>query len=470
MKGGQIEDHPLLAALFEVEEERQPQTVSELNSEIRAALESRFASVWVEGEISGFMAASSGHWYFKLTDGGSFLKTVCFKGQNYRVRFKPSDGLQVRVRGRITTYDARGEYQLIVESLEPVGEGALLVAFEQIKARLQGEGLFDETLKRKLPRFPRRIGVITSPTGAALHDILTVLKRRARMVNVVLIPTQVQGETAGEQIARAIATVNEYCGGCLDEEKIDVLIVGRGGGSSEDLWAFNEEQVARAIRASAIPVISAVGHELDFTIADFVADLRAATPSAAAELVAQAETELCERIDRRFGKLKDLMSMRMLNLRNDVQELSSATVFADFPARVAGLRFRVDQAEFNAKIAKDAKIRRVIEKLNAITTRLSPIGLSAKVAENRKLLALLQQRSGMAASGLTESRHRDLERSMAKLDALSPLSVLRRGYSITQKPDGEIVRDAHQTRAGERLGVQLARGRLDVTVDGVEEI
>ena len=465
-----IEDHPLLAALFEVEEERVPQTVSELNSEIRATLESRFASVWVEGEISGFMAASSGHWYFKLTDGGSFLKAVCFKGQNYRIRFKPSDGLQVRVRGRITTYDARGEYQLIVESLEPVGEGALLVAFEQIKLRLQAEGLFDEALKRKLPPFPRRIGIITSPTGAALHDILTVLKRRARMVSVVLIPTQVQGETAGEQIARAIATVNEYCGGCLEDDKIDVLIVGRGGGSSEDLWAFNEEQVARAIRASSIPVISAVGHEVDFTIADFVADLRAATPSAAAELVAQAETELCERIDRRFGKLKDLMSMRLLNVRNDVQGLISASVFTDFPARVAGLRFRVDEAEFHAKIAKDAKIRKALERLNSVTTRLSPIGLSAKVADNRKRLALLDQRSETAASALTETRHRELERSMAKLDALSPLSVLTRGYCIAQKTNGEIVHDAHQIRAGEALRVRLAKGEVDVKVEEVREV
>ncbi len=459
----------MLAALFEPEEEGRAQTVSELNSEIRSALESRFASVWVEGEISGFMAASSGHWYFKLTDGGSFLKAVCWKGQNYKVRFKPSDGLQVRCRGRITTYEPRGEYQLVVESLEPVGEGALAVAFEQIKARLAAEGLFDEALKRKLPPFPRRIGVVTSPTGAALHDILTVLKRRARMVSVVLVPTQVQGETAGEQIARAIRAVNEYCGGCLEDEKIDVLIVGRGGGSAEDLWAFNEEIVARAIRASSIPVISAVGHEVDFTIADFVADLRAATPSAAAELVAQAETELCERIDRRFGKLKDLMNMRMLNLRNDVQSLSSATVFSDFPARVAGLRFRVDQAEFHAKIAKDAKIRKTLERLNSVTTRLSPIGLSAKVSENRKRLALLEHRSATAASGMTESRHRELERSVAKLDALSPLSVLTRGYSLTQKPDGEIVRDAHQTKAGERLSVRLARGKLDVEVRGIEE-
>ena len=465
----EAEDHPLLAALFEAEDERRPFTVSELNAEIKAAVERQFASVWVEGEVVDFRRAASGHWYFNLNDGSAQLKCVCWKGTNFKVRFKPENGLMVRVRGRLDYWAAKGELKLNVESLEPFGEGALMVAFEQIKAKLAAEGLFDEAIKRMLPPFPRRIGVVTSPTGAALHDILTVLKRRARTVSVVLVPTQVQGETAGEQIARAIATVNEYCGGCLDDERIDVLIVGRGGGSAEDLWAFNEEIVARAIRASAIPVISAVGHEVDFTIADFVADLRAATPSAAAELVAQAETELCERIDRRFGKLKDLMEMRLLNTRNEVQGLSSASVFADFPARVAGLRFRVDQAEFHAKIAKDAKVRRAGDRLSAIAARLAPVGLSAKVSENRKRLALLEHRSATAASGMTESRHHDLERAMAKLDALSPLSVLTRGYSITQKPGGEIVRDAHQTTAGERLNVRLSRGELEVDVRRVRE-
>ncbi len=460
-------EQPLFAALFE-EEERRPWTVSELNEQIKTAIERQFASVWVEGEVVDFKRASSGHWYFNLNDGSAQLKCVCWKGTNFKVRFKPENGLKVRLRGRLDYWAAKGELKLVVESLEPVGEGALLVAFEQIKAKLVAEGLFDEALKRKLPAFPRRIGIITSPTGAALHDILTVLERRARTVNVVLIPAAVQGEMAGDQIARAIALVNEYCGGCLDDEKIDVLIVGRGGGSGEDLWAFNEEQVARAIRASAIPVISAVGHEIDFTIADFVADLRAATPSAAAELVAQAEAEICARIDRRFGKLEDLMQMRLLSARNRVQKFSSASVFADFPARVAGSRFRVDQAEFHAKIAKDAMIRKALEDLNSLTTRLSPIGLSAKVSDNRKRLALLEQRSSTAASGLTETRRRALERSMAKLDALSPLSVLTRGYSITQKPDGEIVRDAHQTSAGDKLNIRLANGKLGVKVESAE--
>src|SRR5688572_16829030 len=351
-----MDELPLLAALFE-EEERRPWTVSELNAQVRVAVERQFASVWVEGEVVDFRRASSGHWYFNLNDGASQLKCVCWKGTNWKIRFKPENGLTVRLRGRLTFWEAKGELKLTVDSIEPVGEGALLIAFEQIKAKLAAEGLFDAALKRKLPTFPRRIGVITSPSGAALHDILTVLKRRARSISIVLIPTQVQGETAGEQIARAITKINHFCDGCVEGDRIDVLIVGRGGGSAEDLWAFNEEVVARAIRASGIPVISAVGHETDFTIADFVADVRAATPSAAAEIVAQAEAEICDLLRRRSNELKDLMNMRMLNLRNDVQSLSSATVFSDFPARVAGLRFRVDQAEFHAKIAKDAKIR-----------------------------------------------------------------------------------------------------------------
>ncbi len=461
-------DHPLLHALFEVEE-RRPQTVSELNSDIKATLESRFANVWVEGEITNFHVPGSGHWYFSLTDGGSFIKSVCFKSQNYRIRFKPSDGLQVRVRGKVTVYEPRGEMQLVVESLEPVGEGALAVAFEQIKERLQKEGLFDEALKRKLPAFPRRVGIVTSRSGAAMKDILTVLERRARSVSIVLIPTQVQGETAGAQIARSIRLANEYCNGCLENERIDVLIVGRGGGSAEDLWAFNEEIVARAIRGSAIPVVSAVGHEIDFTIADFVADFRAATPSAAAEIVAQAEADVCDRLDRRVGELSKLVNYRVLAARNDLLNFAMAPVFAEFPARLSGLRFRTDQAFFDAETATNAKLREFSDELRAVTTRLSPLQLSAKVAENRRRLVLLDQRASTVADGVTKTRHRDLEKTMAKLNALSPLSVLTRGYSITQKPDGKIVRNAHQTSVGERLNIRLARGKLEAEVREVSE-
>jgi exodeoxyribonuclease VII large subunit len=237
----------LLQSLFD-DEERRPLSVSELNAQVRGELERRFASVWVEGEVVNFVAAKSGHWYFTLHDGTSQLRAACYRGANYRIKFQPFDGLQVRVRGRLTLYEPRGEYQILVESLEPVGEGALRVAFEQIKSKLEAEGLFSPQLKRKLPLLPRRVGVVTSPNGAAYFDILHVLSRRTRSVHIVLIPTRVQGESAGEEIREAIRFANQYNKKAAKNERIDVLIVGRGGGSDEDLWDFNEERIARTIR------------------------------------------------------------------------------------------------------------------------------------------------------------------------------------------------------------------------------
>src|SRR3989442_187938 len=290
---------PLLSSLFD-QTERQPLSVSELTGMIRGELEKRFASVWVEGEISNFRAHGSGHWYFTLKDEFAQLRCACYRSSNQRIRFRPEDGLQMRARGRLSVYEQKGEYQLIVEALEPVGAGALQLAFEQTKARLQAEGLFAEGLKRPIPFFPRRIGVITSASGAAIRDILNVISRRTRTVHVLFVPSRVQGEGAAHEIVRAIKSLNEHHARALRDGRfdtgIDVIILGRGGGSIEDLWAFNEEAVARAIRSSAIPVISAVGHETDFTIADFVADLRAPTPSAAAEMVAAHESDLCARL------------------------------------------------------------------------------------------------------------------------------------------------------------------------------
>lgn len=445
-------------------------TVSELNSDIRTALELQFAAVWVEGEITNFHAAASGHWYFSLTDGDSLLKAACFKGQNYRIRFKPSDGLLVRCRGRITTYEKRGEYQLLVDSLEPVGEGALTAAFEQIKQRLAAEGLFDEEIKRPIPPYPRTIGVVTSPTGAALQDILTVLDRRAGSVNIVVIPTLVQGENAAGQIADAIRLANEYCDGCLEGAGIDVLIVGRGGGSSEDLWAFNEEQVARAIRASKIPVISAVGHEVDFTIADMAADLRAPTPSAAAEIVAQSEVEVMSRIEKLTSDLGRSMEYLMLAAHADLQSLEMAPVFTEFPGRVRELRYYVDGVFADAESAMSRLFDERQTALRDVACRLSPLRLSAKVAEQSERLALLTHRAKCAAGELTGKRNTALERSMSQLNALSPLSVLSRGYSITQKMNGEIVREPHQTAVGEKVKISLAGGTLEAEVTAQDQM
>lgn len=461
-------EHPLIQTLFDDLEPR-PQSVSELNSDIKATLELKFRSVWVEGEISNFSIASSGHWYFSLTDGESFIKAACFKGSNWRIRFKPFDGLQVRVRGSITSWERRSEYQLAVESLQPLGEGALTVAFEQIKAKLAKEGLFDESLKRPIPAYPRRIGVVTSPTGAAIHDILNVLERRARSVHVVLIPAQVQGETAGEQIAKAIANANRFSEDAAIEKKIDVLIVGRGGGSAEDLWAFNEERVARAIRASKIPVISAVGHEIDFTIADMVADLRAPTPSAAAEVVARAEAEIVEHLRRSTADLINSISYRMLWARNELQDVAMSPVFQAFPRHIRGLRDPIDDLSDAASRTITQKLRTDSTRLERAAVSLTPLQLAAKLAGNDRRLSLLEQRTRSAALDLDSSRHRKLENAMARLDALSPLAVLTRGYSITQNASGEIVRNVHQTDVGERIKVRVSHGRILAEVKEIVE-
>ncbi|HYY98751.1 MAG TPA: exodeoxyribonuclease VII large subunit, partial [Pyrinomonadaceae bacterium] len=338
---------PILMSLFD-ESERRPLSVSELTSQVRGAIEGRFASVWVEGEISNFRQAASGHWYFTVRDEAAQLRATCFRGVNCRIRFRPSDGLLVRVRGRMTVYEPRGEYELMVEALDPVGAGALRVAFEQLKERLAAEGLFDESLKRELPLLPRRIGVVTSPTGAAVRDIIRTIERRTRTVSVLVAPARVQGEGAGREIAHAIRALNEHHLRALEggrrEECLDVIIVGRGGGSSEDLWAFNEEEVARAIRASLLPVISAVGHETDFTIADFAADVRAATPTAAAEIVAEREDEIAGYVERQTHALVNAVRYRVIGARARVQEAAMSTGFDEVRMRLRVAREELTEA------------------------------------------------------------------------------------------------------------------------------
>lgn len=457
-------ESPLLQSLFDDEQQPRPLTVSELNFQVKSELERRFTNVWVEGEIVNFADARSGHWYFTLHDGASQLRAVCYKGSNYRIRFQPFDGLQVRVRGRLTLYEPRGEYQMLVESLKPVGEGALRIAYEQIKAKLEAEGLFDEALKRLLPPFPRKIGVVTSPTGAAFFDILHVLSRRARSVSIVLIPARVQGEMAGEEICRAITSANEYNRNLQVRERIDVLIVGRGGGSSEDFWAFNEEIVARTIRLSEIPVISAVGHEIDFTIADFVSDLRAATPSAAAEMVAQREEDLEAYITGRTDDLIQLIRYKMLESANSLQELAMSPVFVEFPNDVLNLRFDIGELDARLKDILAQKLASSKIRLGDIVSQLSPLQLASKVSGNLTRLAVLKERHRAAGYNLAAAKLRNLKISMAKLDALSPLSVLDRGFSITEKDDGAIVRDPQQVRTGENLRIRVAKGEIRTKV------
>lgn len=457
----------LLDVFFEPQEPS-PSSVTEVNAQIKGVLERSFSRVWVEGELTGFYASASGHWYFTLTDGSSTIKAVCYKSQNFRVRFKPFDGLQVRVRGQISVYEPRGEYQLLVDSLQPVGEGALTVAFEQIKAKLLAEGLFDESRKRQLPAFPRRVGVVTSPTGAAIHDIATVLERRAKGVSIIIIPSLVQGEFAAEQIAAAIRLANDYNQTCDADDRIDVLIVGRGGGSAEDLWAFNEERVARAIRESKIPIISAVGHEVDFSIADMAADVRAATPSAAAEIVAASEEEVLRRLDQMENDMSRAISYSTLAARTDLQSLAMSPVFAEFPSVVRDLRLRVDMLLDDAEVAVNDKLRADSDKVANLASRLSPIRLSSKVSENLRRLSVLEHRSRAAAGEITARRERKTANAMARLDALSPLSVLTRGYSITEKENGEIVRNVHQINVGDRLNIRVAEGKFEAEVKDIE--
>lgn len=463
---------PLFAALFD-ETERGPMSVSELTSAVRNALEARFSSVWVEGEISNFKAHSSGHWYFTIKDEGAQLRAKCFRSANSRIRFRPTDGLHVRARGRLSVYEARGDYELIVEALDPVGAGALRIAFEQLRDRLQAEGLFARELKRPLPVFPRRVGIVTSPTGAAIRDILNVISRRTRTVHVLFSPARVQGDGAGSDIARAIRLINEHhkrAGRAgLTDDLIDVLIVGRGGGSTEDLWAFNQEEVARAIRASAIPVISAVGHETDFTIADFAADLRAATPSAAAELVAAQEDQICSSLAELGRNLSRLMRFKIVHARTRVQEHALSQVFNEVRSRIRNARIETDSATHRMQLQMNRAVRDARGRADAVGFQLSPARLQTRLANARmRFETAYNGCSGLMDTQLEEARNR-LGLAATSLDALSPLAVLHRGYAIAQDQSGKLLRDAQSAAVGDSIRVRLAKGRLEARVEGIEE-
>ncbi len=463
---------PLFASLFD-ETERRPLTVSELTESVRKAIEARFASVWVEGEISNFKSHSSGHWYFTIKDEAAQLRAKCFRSANSRIRFRPTDGLHVRARGRLTVYEARGDYELIVETLDPVGAGALQVAFEQLRDRLQNEGLFSKDLKRALPVFPGRVGVVTSPTGAAIRDILNVISRRTRTVHVLFSPARVQGEGAGPDIARAIRLINQHHQLAQREGRlkdlVDVVIVGRGGGSTEDLWAFNLEEVARAIRGSAIPVISAVGHETDFTIADFVADRRAPTPSAAAELVAAREDQMCTTLLQMGQSLSRQMRYRIANARNRVQEQALSQAFDQVRSslRVAGADTSAAHHRLQILIGQELRSARL--RAEPLMSRLAPAELRTRFAEARARFESAYGSCNALIDEELEDARKRLAVAAASLDALSPLAVLQRGYAIAQSKDGRLLRDAKSVGVGDSVSVRLAKGKLTATVDAIEE-
>jgi exodeoxyribonuclease VII large subunit len=462
---------PLLLSLFD-ETERRPLSVTELTMQVRGALESRFASVWVEGEISNFKAADSGHWYFTMKDEGAQLRATCFRGVNGRIRFRPSDGLRVRARGRLTVYEPRGEYEIAVEALDPVGAGALRVAFEQLRDRLAAEGLFAEELKRQLPLLPRRVALVTSPTGAALRDMLNILRRRTRTVHILFAPTRVQGEGASAEIVRAIELLNEHHLRALaegrDGDALDVIIVGRGGGSAEDLWSFNDERVARAIRASRVPVISAVGHETDFTIADFAADLRAPTPSAAAELVAAREDEIAATVRVLSRELLRALRLQLATARMRVQEAAMSQGFDDARASLHRARLRTEEAahRLESLIARAAQAAR--RRAEALACRLQPARLGARVGEARTRFSIVRTARDAAIAARLEDARARLAVASASLDALSPLAVLKRGYALAEDERGRLVLDARQVREGDGVRLRLSEGVLHCRVERTE--
>lgn len=443
---------------------RRALSVSELSAEIRSLLEGEIGERLVEGEVSNCRLWNTGHLYFTLKDDGAQIRGVMFRSAVRGLKFKPEDGLHVVARGRVSVYEVKGEYQLVCDQMEPRGLGALQLAFEQLKKRLQAEGLFEASRKRPLPSLPRKIGVVTSLDGAAVRDILKVLARRYPNAHVVIRPSRVQGDDAAADLARGLTMIGRVPG-------VDVVIIGRGGGSIEDLWAFNDEDLARAIAACPVPVISAVGHEVDFTIADFVADLRAPTPSAGAEMVVARREELCARIDRNGDRLRRLIDAGLERRRSRVHWLSSARGLAGFSARlVMRSRHAAELTHVLSRAARSSMQRRE-RGLGALRQRLEGR------APGRQLQALGARLSGASERliGATErARHRSDARLRAlagRLENLSPLGVLARGYALCwDDARGRLVRDASTVAPGDRVRVTLSRGELACDVVRIEPV
>ncbi|HWP85186.1 MAG TPA: exodeoxyribonuclease VII large subunit [Terriglobia bacterium] len=441
---------------------RQIYKVSELSRRIRERLEAEFADVWVEGEISNFRRAPSGHLYFTLKDAAAQIRCVCFRQQARYWKFQPADGLQVIARGRVSVYEPRGEYQLYVELLEPQGMGALQLAFEQLKQRLAAEGLFDPARKKPLPKLPRRIGIITSPRGAVIQDMIRILERRHKNLHLLLYPVRVQGEGAADEIVEALRFFHRPPPQGIP---VDVLIVARGGGSLEDLWAFNEEKLARAIAASTIPVISAVGHETDFTIADFVADLRAPTPSAAAELVIETQERLEQQIAGATEALRREMRYHLLRRRQDLTELASHRAFQELRTLVARLAQRHDELETQLADAARAFLLRTRRRWETPHAFLRHFDLRSR--QERARLHWSRQHAALASAAhlLLAGKQRMLAPLAAKLENLSPRRILERGYAIVFDEAGAIVRSASQLAMGQKISAQLAAGRLEARIE-----
>jgi exodeoxyribonuclease VII large subunit len=446
--------------------------VRELVTTVRTHLEKGFPDVWVEGEISNFRPAESGHIYLTLKDGDAQLRIVMFRAQARLLRFRPQNGMQVLTRGRITMYEARGEMQLLAEYMEPMGAGALQVAFEQLKAKLAAEGLFAQERKKQLPALPRRVGIVTSPRGAVIQDILNVLGRRHHSLNVLIYPAQVQGESAVAEVCAGLRFFNEQSAneqGAPSVFAVDVIIIARGGGSVEDLAVFNDESLARAVAGSRIPVISAIGHETDFTICDFVADLRAPTPSAAAEIVIRSQQELQETVSALRERLLRAMQYKLLYERQKVTSLEKNRVFARMEDAISRRQQRVDDLRFRLNSLMRARLGDASRRLDLGVSHLRQRDLRQQFTmRKRDLFASLEALSAATQRLLMRNRSR-LEQASGKLATLSPVAILERGYSLIFDAKGSLVKDTSQLSPGDAIQARLARGEVDARVEGLRK-
>jgi exodeoxyribonuclease VII large subunit len=437
--------------------ERRVWTVRDLVASVRTHVEREYSDAWVQGEVSNLRAQNSGHLYFTLKDENSQISVVMFRSSARLLRFRPADGMQVVVRGRVTVYEDRGQLQIIAEYVEPKGAGALQIAFEQLKAKLEAEGLFEAGRKKPVPALPSVIGIVTSPQAAALRDILQILHRRHHTVNVLIYPAQVQGESAAIEVAAGVRYFNRT-------RNVEVIIVARGGGSAEDLAAFNDEGLARVIAGSKLPVISAVGHETDFTIADFVADLRAATPSAAAEIVIRSRQEVESQVARLERELEKGIRYRLMMGRQRLTELAQHGAFGRMMDLIRRRQQRVDDLTNRLAHAQRDRLeahRRRFETLAAAVRhydlRLVLAGVGREL--NAKLAAMTT-----AARNLLLQRRARLDRLTSQMEALSPLAILDRGYALVFDSSGKLVKDAAQVKVGQDIRARVARGELDATV------
>lgn len=431
--------------------------VADLVSAVRTTVERSYTDVWVEGEISNFRAAESGHLYFALKDGDALLRVVMFRMQARLLRFKPDNGMQIVARGRVTIYDQRGELQLSAEFLEPLGAGALQLAFEQLKNKLAQEGLFERSRKKAVPQLPRRIGIVTSPRGAALHDMLNVLGRRHESVGILIYPAQVQGEAAPAEVASGIRYFNRA-------KNVDVIIVARGGGSIEDLAAFNDEGLARTIAASQLPLISAVGHETDFTIADFVADLRAPTPSAAAEMVIESKHQLAEHLAHLHQRLEKGIRYRLLMAKSQLNDLAQHGAFARMQDVITRRAQRLDELVYRMGSSHQKLLHEYRRRLEIAAARVRHFDFRRSLAVTRTKLESGTDALVRTMRSLLAARQSRLKQATATLEALSPVKILERGYALVFDSSGALVKDADQLSPGDEISARVARGRFTAAV------